>query len=116
MESITEPTKREVELEEALEVVIDILEHKKADTWRAENMEKVRAYSREKQREYYARNREKILAKRREQYDTKNPIKIVHSVLVAENYCPFLPYPSLNCAEFHLDYRIYLINIFFLVN
>ena len=29
MESITEPTKREVELEEALEAVIDILEHKK---------------------------------------------------------------------------------------
>ena len=77
MESITEPTEREVELEQALEVVIDILEHKKAkhklhcDTWRAKNMEKVRAYSREKQREYYARNREKILAKRRQQYDTK---------------------------------------------
>ena len=30
MESITEPTEREVELEEALVEVIDILEHKKA--------------------------------------------------------------------------------------
>ena len=30
MESITEPTEREVELEQALEEVIDILEHKKA--------------------------------------------------------------------------------------
>jgi len=72
MDSITEPTEREVELEQALEEVIDILEHKKAThkkhcyAWRAKNIEKVRAYAREKQREYYARNKEKILERRRE--------------------------------------------------
>jgi hypothetical protein len=81
--SSANPTKREVELEQALEEVIDILEHKKAThkkhcyAWRAKNIEKVRAYAREKQREYYARNKEKILERRRELHAKKSVLNVV---------------------------------------